>query len=216
MELPSFHLLRTTFQESFLTSLFLLHSIHQQVLFIPSPKYPLSNCLSSSLLLPLVQDMVISLLDDCPSSSVVPVPSPVLRTGQWNSVSLKMALTGMALLVGHHPSKWKFTGSNPSQGTCMGCRFSPWSGHIREATGQCLSLTLMFLSHTFSLPSPLSENKWIKSFKKLHLTQDRSKNSYSPKGPLWHLRPLSGFLSCHSHSSSLCFSLLGVLKHTCP
>ena len=38
--------------------------------------------------------------------------------------------------------------SSPAQ---KGVRFEPWSGHIREATNQCFSLTLMFLSLLSSL-----------------------------------------------------------------
>ena len=44
----------------------------------------------------------------------------------------------------------KCYGSIPSQGTCLGCGFSPQSGHVQEATDQCFSLTSMFLS--LSLP----------------------------------------------------------------
>ena len=44
-------------------------------------------------------------------------------------------------------------------GTCLGCGFDPWIGHVQEATDRCFSLTLMFLS----FPSPL---KIIKSLKK--------------------------------------------------
>ena len=43
----------------------------------------------------------------------------------------------------------KVTGSTSCQGTCLGCGFSPWLGHIAEAD-QCYSLTLMFPS--LSLP----------------------------------------------------------------
>ena len=35
----------------------------------------------------------------------------------------------------------------------------PASGHIQEATDQCFSLTLMFLSLSLSPSSPLSKNK---------------------------------------------------------
>ena len=62
-------------------------------------------------------------------------------------------LTGVAQLVGHRPTKQKVAGSIP--GTYLGCRF----GYIQEATNQSFSLTLMFLSLSFSLPSPLSKNK---------------------------------------------------------
>ena len=46
-----------------------------------------------------------------------------------------------------------------SQGMCLGCRFSPLTGCVEEATDRYFSLTSMFLSISFSLPSPLSKNK---------------------------------------------------------
>ena len=54
--------------------------------------------------------------------------------------------------AGCHPTNKKVTGSIPSQDTCLGCRFGPWSGHIGEATHPGF-----FLS--FSLPSRLSKSK---------------------------------------------------------
>ena len=47
-------------------------------------------------------------------------------------------------------------GSTPLQGTCLGCRLGTWSGFLREAT--------MFLSLSFLLPSPFSNNKINKIF----------------------------------------------------
>ena len=46
------------------------------------------------------------------------------------------AMTGVAQLVGHHPSKGKVASSVPSQGTCLCGGFGPQSGHvsIQEAT----------------------------------------------------------------------------------
>ena len=60
-------------------------------------------------------------------------------------------LTSAAQLVGHCPAKPKVAGSTPGQGVC-----ERWS---------------MFLSLSFSLPSPLSKNKLMKSFLKSHLFQ---------------------------------------------
>ena len=54
-----------------------------------------------------------------------------------------LALTSAAQLVGHHPAKQKISGSIPSQGTSL-------------PSDQCFSFTSMFLSRSFSLPSPLS------------------------------------------------------------
>ena len=68
------------------------------------------------------------------------------------------ALPGVAQLVGCHPAKQKFPSSTPSQGTCLGCGFSPWSGYVGEATDRCFSLTSMFLS---LLSFPLSKNKQL-------------------------------------------------------
>ena len=67
----------------------------------------------------------------------------------------------MAQLVGHRPIKQPF----PGQGTCLGYGFSTKSGCIQEVTNQ------MFLSLSFSLPSPLPKNainKILKKFKKWH------------------------------------------------
>ena len=65
----------------------------------------------------------------------------------------------MAQLVGHCPIKGKVTGSIPGQGKSLGFVFSPGQGHVGEAPDQCFCLTSMFLSLSFSLPSPLSINK---------------------------------------------------------
>ena len=45
--------------------------------------------------------------------------------------------------------------SFPGQGTGLGCGFGAQLGHMKEATNQCFSLTSIFLSLSFSLPSPL-------------------------------------------------------------
>ena len=77
-----------------------------------------------------------------------------------------MAMTGVAFLVEHHPTKRKVTSGISHQGTCLGSRFGPQSGRVQEATSQCFSLTLLFLSLSFSLPSLFSKNKEVKSFEK--------------------------------------------------
>ena len=70
-------------------------------------------------------------------------------------------MTGVAQLVGCHPTKRKVTSSIPDQGTCLGCGLRPWSGHVQEATDRCFSLTSMFLIFSFSLSSsPLKINKY--------------------------------------------------------
>ena len=40
----------------------------------------------------------------------------------------------------------KIMGSIPSQGTCVGCVFGPWSGCVPGAANQSCALTFMFLS----------------------------------------------------------------------
>ena len=52
-------------------------------------------------------------------------------------------------LVGHHTAKYKVMGSISSQGTCLGCRFSPWSECVRKATH--ISVSLHLLLPPFSL-----------------------------------------------------------------
>ena len=58
-----------------------------------------------------------------------------------------ITLTSVAQLLGLHPASERAAGSIPGQGTCPDCGFGPQTGHRREATGQCSSL------------SPLSKNK---------------------------------------------------------
>ena len=60
---------------------------------------------------------------------------------------VKNALTGVAQLVGA-PSH-KAYGRWFNSWSCLGC------GHVQEATDRCFSMRSMFLSLSFSLPSPL-------------------------------------------------------------
>ena len=69
----------------------------------------------------------------------------------------ELALTGVAQLVEHRPSKRKVASSIPGQGTCLGCGPGPqWGACERQP---------VFLSHinvaslSFPLHSPLSKNK---------------------------------------------------------
>ena len=67
------------------------------------------------------------------------------------------------------PTKRKVTGSIPGQGTHLGCGLGPQSGHTWEATNVSLPFFVpLFVPSllSFSLPSPLSKNKTIKSLKK--------------------------------------------------
>ena len=70
----------------------------------------------------------------------------------------KSALAGVAQWTECWPKKQIVTSSIPSQSTCLVCRLGPqWRGVPKRQ--------LMF-SPSFSLPSPLSKNKEIKSFLK--------------------------------------------------
>ena len=65
-------------------------------------------------------------------------------------------LTSVAQLVGRCSTKQEVAGSVLGPGTCLGCNLLVQAS---EATSQCFSLTSVFLSLSFSLPSPLSKNK---------------------------------------------------------
>ena len=67
------------------------------------------------------------------------------------------ALVGVAQWIEHQPANQKVAGLSPSQGTCLGCRPGPWWGCVQEAANLFISCTLMFLSLSFSFPSPLSK-----------------------------------------------------------
>ena len=56
------------------------------------------------------------------------------------------ALAGWLSWLEHRPIHQNVAGSICGQGTYPGCGFDPQSGHIREATNRCFSLTSMFLS----------------------------------------------------------------------
>ena len=73
--------------------------------------------------------------------------------GQARRLKTQGALAGVAQWIERPPSNQRVAGSIPSQGTCLGCRPGPSEGHMRG------NHTLMFLSFSFSLPSPLSKNK---------------------------------------------------------
>ena len=74
-----------------------------------------------------------------------------------------LPLAGMAQWVEHQPANQKVTSLILGQGSCLGCRPGPSWGHVRGSQSMFLSHTSMFLSLSFSLPSPLSKKK-IKSF----------------------------------------------------
>ena len=62
-----------------------------------------------------------------------------------------LALDNMAQLVGHHPTHQKVAGLIPGQGTCHGCGFGPWSGHMEEAASKSFPLNSVIL---FLAPCP--------------------------------------------------------------
>ena len=97
--------------------------------------------------------------------------APLAPGGQpWTHQSnfLLLALNGRAQLAIVPKSK-KVVGLITSQGKCLSFGFSLQLGCLREttdteATDGCFSFTSMFLSLSCSFPSPLSENKYRKSF----------------------------------------------------
>ena len=84
--------------------------------------------------------------------------------------STTLALTGVAHLVGHHPTRWNVASSIPGEDTCLGWGFSP---QLR-GNWWCFSLISMLVSLSFSFPSPLSKNEWIKSLKNKNKWKHRS------------------------------------------
>ena len=75
----------------------------------------------------------------------------------WVQVK-KRGLAGVAQWTERRPVNQKVASSIPSSGTCLGCGPGPqWGAEERQ---------LMFLSLSFSLPSPLKLIK-IKCFKKI-------------------------------------------------
>ena len=74
----------------------------------------------------------------------------------------KVTLAGVTQWIECQPANQRVTSSIPTQGTYLGCRTDGQQGHMRG------NHTLMFLSLSFFLPSPLSKNKQIKSFKNAH------------------------------------------------
>ena len=70
-----------------------------------------------------------------------------------------LALAGVAQCIEYWLLDQKVTGSTPSQGTCLGCRPGPQLGACERQLIDVSSPISMFLSLSFSLPSPLSKNK---------------------------------------------------------
>ena len=73
-----------------------------------------------------------------------------------------IALAGVAQWIEHRPVNQKVTGSIPSQGTCLGCGLVPQLKACKRQPralplAHSMSPTLMFLSLSFSLSSPLSK-----------------------------------------------------------
>ena len=70
------------------------------------------------------------------------------------------ALTGVAQLVRHHPTKRKVSGSIPGQGTRLGCGFSPQLGAYKRQSIH-VSLSHWYFSPSLfpSLPLSVSVNK---------------------------------------------------------
>ena len=80
-------------------------------------------------------------------------PTPGIAPAQKKN-ALRKALAGVAQWIEYWPVKLGVAGSIPSQGTCLGCGQGPqWGAYSRG------NHTLIFLSLSFSLPSPLKINK---------------------------------------------------------
>ena len=76
-----------------------------------------------------------------------------LNLDQTHLETVILTLAGVAQWIERRPANQRVSGSIPSQGTCLGCQPGPqWVACKRNHT-------LMFLSLSLSLPSPLSKNK---------------------------------------------------------
>ena len=74
--------------------------------------------------------------------------------------NLPPTLAGVGQWFELWPVNWKVTGLIPPQGTCLSYRPGPQlPAGMPEATDWCISQMLLFLSLSFSLPSPLSKSK---------------------------------------------------------
>ena len=67
----------------------------------------------------------------------------------------RIPLTSVAQLVGCCSAKRKATSSIPGQGTCLGCGFGPWWGHVRGSQSMFL-LHIDVFSLSLFLPPSLS------------------------------------------------------------
>ena len=115
------------------------------------------------------------------------------------------------------PINEKVVGSMPGQGTHLGCRFSPRSGYIQEATDQCFSLMLMFSFLSHSLPYTADILRISKSIKllvkiknvssllqkKLNGLFGQPNSSFEKECKSWTLHfSLSRALLCFKHHTS--------------
>ena len=71
----------------------------------------------------------------------------------------RITLTGVAHLVGCCPTNPGVTSWIPSWGTCVGCGFGSGPGTCERQPIAVFPVTSMFLTLSFSLPSPYSKNK---------------------------------------------------------
>ena len=74
--------------------------------------------------------------------------------------NMPLALAGVAQWIEHRPASQKVAGWIPVRAHAWVAGQVPSRGCVRG------NHTLMFLSLSFSLPTPLSKNKQIKSFRK--------------------------------------------------
>ena len=86
-----------------------------------------------------------------------------IQNEEWkkNYIYLYENIPGLLWLSGLSTGLWTMgvPGSIPNQGTCLGCPGGPGPQLEAYRGNQLMFLTLMFLSLSFYLPSPLSKNK---------------------------------------------------------
>ena len=73
-------------------------------------------------------------------------------------IETKMSLDWFGSVGWVSSCKAKCDWFDSDQDTCLSGQSGPRLGHMQEATDPCFSYTLVFLSLSFSLPSPFSKN----------------------------------------------------------
>ena len=86
----------------------------------------------------------------------------ILMSSNFKTNKQKPTLAGVARWIERQPANQRVTGLIPSHGPCLGCGpgLPPSRGRMRG------NHILMFLSLSFSIPSRLPKNKYIKILKR--------------------------------------------------